>query len=91
MPCTGEKLDPLSPDLQEISLDNDGADRRDRKYMAARQASKGMGHCSLCHRRRICPVSHPRQYWCECPVCGDPTHVAPAFTWSRPPESQVGK
>ena len=33
--------------------------------------SKGRGHCSLCHERRICPSARPGTPWRECGICGD--------------------
>jgi hypothetical protein len=40
-----------------------------------KRPSKGQGHCSLCHRRRICPTARPGQDWAECSDCGEPVSV----------------
>jgi hypothetical protein len=37
-------------------------------------SAKFRGHCSLCHRSRMCPLARPGQPWIECPSCGDPCH-----------------
>ena len=39
-----------------------------------RPPSRFRGHCSLCHRRRICPTARPGQPWIECPSCTEPCH-----------------